>query len=105
MRSARGRGGFVVDVLPQPPVDELDDLVAVPVEKHLMHVSVYPGVLEPDEIVLRTRLVQPFWNTGVIDAVIRTFSGDGQDPHVLEVHELVRRFILQVATGLIAGTF
>ena len=70
-----------------------------------MHVSVYPDVLESDEIVFRTSLVQPFRNAGIIDAMIRTFRGDGQDAHVPEVHELVRRFVLQVATDFIAGTF
>src|SRR5438552_11264627 len=106
-RSARGCSGFVfvIDVLPQPSVDELDDLVTVPVEEHLMHVSVYPDVLEPDEIILRTGLIQPLRNAGIKDAVIGTFGGDGEDAHVPEVHELVRRLVLEVAAHFVAGTF
>src|SRR5262249_34409786 len=46
-------------------------------EEHLVHVSVYPDVLESDKIVLRASLIQPFRNAGIIDTVIGTFSGNG----------------------------
>jgi hypothetical protein len=94
----------VIDVLSHPAVNEFDDVVAVLVQKHFMHVSMYAHVFEPDEIVFGSRLIQPFWNARIEDAVIRPFGGDGENAHALEVHELVHRFVLQVAADFIAGT-
>ena len=51
--------GSVRDVLPEPVIDELDDLVAVPVEEHLVLVAVDADVLQADELVLRAGLIEP----------------------------------------------
>src|SRR6185295_16621388 len=69
--SAGAGRGLGVDVLPQPVVDELDHLVAVPIEEHLVHVAVDADVLEPHEIVLGPGLIQPLRDTRVEHAVIR----------------------------------
>src|SRR5436190_16118504 len=72
--SSTGSGaGFGVDVLPQPVVDEFDDLVAVPVEEHLVHIAVNADVLEAHELVFRARLVQPFRNARVEHPMIGPF--------------------------------
>src|SRR5262249_34043410 len=93
------------DVLSQPAVNKFDDFVAVLVQEHLMHVSMYPHIFKANEIVFGSGLIQPFWNARVEYTVIRAFGRDGEDSHVLKVHELVRRFVLHVATDFVAGTF
>src|ERR1700722_5166071 len=59
MATHLGSAGSVRDVLPEPVIDELDDLVAVPVEEHLVLVAVDADVLQADEIVLRAGLIEP----------------------------------------------
>src|ERR1700733_9126999 len=76
------------DVLPEPVIDELDDLVAVPVEEHLVLVAVDARVLQADEIVLRAGLIEPLGYARVEHAVVRPLTRDRQNPQLLEVDQL-----------------
>src|SRR5580765_6061 len=77
-RRKRGAGitsPALLQVFANPVVDKLDDLVAVPVEEHFMHIPVYAHVLEADEVILCAGLIEPLGNAHVEDAMIRALGG------------------------------
>ena len=84
-----------------PIVDKLDDLIAILVEEHLMHISVDAHILQADEIVFHTRLIEPLGDAGVKNAVIGALGGNREDLDVLQVHKFVNRLLLEVAGNLI----
>src|SRR5580693_8036086 len=75
-------------ILSQPVIDELDDLIAVPVEEHLMHVAVYAHVFQTNKFVFHARLIEPLGDAGVKNAMVGALGGDREDPNVLHPDEL-----------------
>src|ERR1700680_740542 len=88
-------------ILTDPIIDELDDLVAILVEEHLMHVAVYAHVFQANKFIFHARLIEPFGDAGVKNAMVGTLGGDREDPNVLHPDELVDRFFLHIAGNFI----
>src|SRR5882762_943405 len=88
-------------VFANPVIDKLDDLVAILVEEHLMHVAVYAHVFQTNKFVFHARLIEPLGDAGVKNAMVGALGGDREDPNVLHPDELVDRFLLHIAWNLI----
>ncbi len=104
-KNRRAAAGLLLQVFVEPAVDELDDLVAIPVQEHLVHVPVDAHVFEAHEIILGSSLIEPLGNADVEDAVVGAFGGERENAHILEADKLVRGLVLHVTANFIAGPF